>query len=164
MRGILGMFLFGLAVSFAGAGLAQDRQRTVWDGVYSSAQADRGSALYMQRCAVCHGVTLGGNNEAPPLVGEFIPDWDGTTLAQLSDKIGRTMPLDHPGSLSAGQTADILAFLLKANNFPSGSKDIDTSEGALSGTLFTAHNPGADKTRPTNAARNRSKVRGRSPE
>jgi mono/diheme cytochrome c family protein len=113
--------------------------KSTWDGVYSDAQASRGSALYFRNCAMCHGATLGGNGEAPPLVGRFIPDWQGTSLDQLFDKISTTMPLNHPGTLSAAANADLLAFILKANNFPAGTADL-TPDG-LKTVSFDAVKP-----------------------
>ena len=107
------------------AGIAQART-SVWDGVYSDAQAMRGQTLYMQSCARCHGADLSGTFEIPPLVGRFMPYWSGSTLDALFDYVSSAMPLDHPGALGAGANADILAFILKSNAIPSGSKELGT--------------------------------------
>jgi S-disulfanyl-L-cysteine oxidoreductase SoxD len=124
---------------------AQARQ-SVWDGVYTDAQADRGKGQYAQHCAVCHGTALEGNGESPPLTGEFIPDWAGTTLADLYDKIETTMPLNAPGTLRPAIVADILAYLLKENNFPAGQKELDATPATLGAVSF-------DVTKPKPAAR-----------
>lgn len=97
---------------------------STWDGVYSDAQAQRGRQQYLQHCALCHAPSLQGNYVSPPLVGEFMPDWGGSPLSDLYDFISTTMPLDKPGSLNAGAYADIVAYLLKANGFPSGASDL----------------------------------------
>jgi mono/diheme cytochrome c family protein len=115
--------------------------RSVWDGVYTDAQADRGSGQYTQHCAVCHGVALEGNGETPPLVGQFIPDWAGTTLADLYDKIQVTMPLNAPGTLRPAIAADILAFILKANNFPSGPNELGPASDSLKSVTFDVFKP-----------------------
>jgi mono/diheme cytochrome c family protein len=130
------------ALSQAGNAQAQVTA-SVWDGAYTDAQAARGNPLYMQHCAVCHGVTLGGDNQAPPLTGEFIPDWAGMTLSDLFDKIIVTMPLSAPGTLSRANTADILAFILKSNNFPGGSKELDADSSALKTISFDVSKPHA---------------------
>ena len=114
---------------------AQSRQ-SVWDGVYTDAQAERGRGQYAQHCAVCHGTALEGNGESPPLVGQFIPDWAGTTLADLDDKIQNTMPLNAPGTLRPAIAADILAYILKANSFPSGQNELDAAPGSLGRIAF----------------------------
>ena len=104
------------------AGIGGAQARSIWDGVYSDAQADRGHTLYMQNCSRCHGVNLWGTYEIPPLVGRFMPYYSGSSLAALFDYVSTAMPLDHPGVLPASVNADIVAYLLKANDVPSGSK------------------------------------------
>lgn len=94
------------------------------DGVYTDAQAQRGLEQYLRHCSVCHSASLEGNNESPPLVGRFMPDWKGSPLSDLYDYISTAMPLDHPGSLDAGAYTDIVAYLLKANGFPSGPAEL----------------------------------------
>jgi mono/diheme cytochrome c family protein len=121
---------------------AQAKQST-WDGVYTDSQAGRGREQYVQHCAMCHGAVLEGNGEAPPLTGEFIPDWAGMTLADLHDKIRLTMPLNAPGTLSPAATADILAYILKANSFPAGSKELGSDMGSLATIGFDVSKPPA---------------------
>jgi len=48
---------------------AQGAVHSIWDGVYTSAQADKGKALFSDNCAKCHGGTLDGNDEIPALKG-----------------------------------------------------------------------------------------------
>jgi S-disulfanyl-L-cysteine oxidoreductase SoxD len=128
-----------LAICAVSATAAQS-QTSTWDGVYTDAQAARGSSKYVQ-CAMCHGTVLEGNGEAPPLTGRFIPDWAGTTLADLFDKVQTTMPLYAPGTLSAGDTTDLIAFLLKSNNFPAGSTELAPSTDVLKTISFDAAKP-----------------------
>ena len=134
-----------LAACLAGPPEARSQSRqSVWDGVYTDAQADRGRGQYGQHCAVCHGADLEGNGESPPLVGQFIPDWAGTTLAELDDKIQNTMPLNAPGTLRPAIAVDILAYLLKANNFPSGQNELEATTNALGRIAFEVKsNPAA---------------------
>lgn len=106
---------------------AQPRQ-SVWDGVYTEEQASRGQTLFQQSCARCHGANLAGTFETPPLVGRFIPYWEGTTLDVLFDYVSTAMPLDRPGSLGPTANAAIVAFLLKANGFPAGTKEFGSGK------------------------------------
>ena len=130
--------------------MAQTRQ-SVWDGVYTDIQAERGNGQYRQHCAVCHGTTLEGNGEAPPLVGQFIPDWAGTTLADLYDKISVTMPLNAPNTLRPAVAADILAYLLKENNFPSGQKELGSESDFLKAISFDVFKPKPAAVKPKHA-------------
>jgi S-disulfanyl-L-cysteine oxidoreductase SoxD len=119
-----------LAVS-AALLLAQSA-RSVWDGVYSSEQAGRGSALYSSRCASCHGTALTGGESAPPLAGgEFLSNWYGLTTGDLFDRIRISMPADRPGSLKRDEVADVLAFVLSMNQFPAGKTDLERETETL---------------------------------
>ncbi|HEY2010204.1 MAG TPA: cytochrome c [Rhizomicrobium sp.] len=101
---------------------------STWDGIYTDAQAARGAERYKAACAMCHGPALEGNGEAPPLVGRFMPDWEGTNLSDLYDKVHDTMPLFAPGMLKPEDTSDMLAFILQANGFPSGAAPLATGD------------------------------------
>jgi len=99
--------------------------RSVWDGVYTEEQAKRGEPVYRKECAACHGEQLNGGESAPPLTGgAFLSNWNGLTLGDLFDRIRKTMPQTSPGRLSRQQDADILAFMLSMNKFPSGKTEL----------------------------------------
>jgi mono/diheme cytochrome c family protein len=115
---------------------------SIWDGVYTDAQAVRGELAFGTHCASCHGANLGGTGEAPALAGpQFLSDFDGLSVGDLFDRIRTTMPQDNPGSLSRDQLADILAFLLKANGLPSGAKELDRRSEYLRAIGFSAAKP-----------------------
>jgi hypothetical protein len=52
------------------------------------------------------------------------------------------MPADRPGQLSGARTADILAFVLKANRFPDGSGELSAEPDALKAIRFDTGQPG----------------------
>jgi cytochrome c len=111
---------------------AAAQQQTVWDGVYTREQSDRGEKLYAERCARCHGDALQGIEAAPALVGPaFYANWDGETLDALFDRIRTSMPQDRPGSLTRLENADILAYMLRAGGYPEGKLTLDSQGGAL---------------------------------
>lgn len=110
-----------LAVLAAGA---QDA-RTVWEGVYTEPQAERGEAIYAQMCANCHGTELEGIDMSPALAGAtFSSNWNELTMGDLADRIRISMPADRPGTMTRAQIADVMAFMLKANRFPSGESEL----------------------------------------
>jgi mono/diheme cytochrome c family protein len=106
--------------------------RSVWDGVYTKGQANRGQATYQEACLKCHGENLGGAEGGPPLAGEdFLRKWNGKTVGDLSRVIGKTMPADDPGNLSIREYSDIVAYILSVNEFPAGQKELDRDPAAL---------------------------------
>jgi quinoprotein glucose dehydrogenase len=112
--------------------LAAQTSRSVWDGVYTSEQAARGSALYASNCASCHGSALGGGESAPPLTGgEFFSNWNGLTVGDLFERIRISMPADRPGRLTREQNADIVAFMLSVSEFPAGKSQLDRQAEVL---------------------------------
>lgn len=102
-----------------------EHQRTVWDGVYTEAQAERGQALYKESCAACHAPDLRGNSVSPSLVGmSFTFLWGGSTLGALFERIQEQMPPARPGTLSPQTYRDILAFVLRMNSYPTGAQEL----------------------------------------
>ncbi len=114
---------------------AQGPPRTVAQGVYSAAQAARGQQVYQAQCAGCHGKAMEGGS-GPPLAGDgFRSNWSTRTVANLVDKIQKTMPFTLPGSLTRSQSIDLAAFVLQAGQFPTGP---ELTDGALAGIVFPA--------------------------
>jgi mono/diheme cytochrome c family protein len=115
---------------------------SVWDGVYTEAQAGRGEIIYAQSCAVCHGVDLSGGEMAPGLsTDEFKWNWNGVPVSDLADRIRISMPEDDPGSLSRQETSDVLAFMLWRANYPPGTTELARQAEFLRGIMFLAVKP-----------------------
>jgi S-disulfanyl-L-cysteine oxidoreductase SoxD len=99
--------------------------RTVWDSVYTLAQAARGETLYVKSCARCHQASLAGADESPALTGGgFLGNWNGLPLSDLQTRIRTTMPTDTVGIYDRKLVTDVIAYLLKANGFPAGASDL----------------------------------------
>jgi mono/diheme cytochrome c family protein len=104
---------------------------SVWDGVYTEAQAARGLAVYRERCVSCHGEKLDGGM-GPAVAGtDFMADWQGRTVSDLFQRIQLTMPLDDPGKLTPKETADLLAYVFSINMFPAGQGELASDRDAL---------------------------------
>ena len=116
--------------------------RSVWDSVYTDAQAKRGEKVSTEQCARCHGQTLTGAEAAPALVGDvFNANWEGVALGDLFERIRISMPQDTPGSLSRQQNADVIAYLLKAGKFPAGDRELGTDTTVLAQIRFVSNRP-----------------------
>jgi mono/diheme cytochrome c family protein len=110
----------------AGAGLvssqAPQKPRTVWDGVYTEAQATRATGVFGATCAGCHTLTSDGNR---PLSGESF--WQSNTqksVAELLGYVSKNMPNGNGGSLAQETYNDLVALILKSNGFPAGATEL----------------------------------------
>jgi len=119
-------------IGFQFSALRAQAPRSVWDGVYTDAQAKQGQASYNDKCSSCHGDTLMGGESAPALAGgEFLSNWNGLTLGDLFERIRTTMPQNRPGSLSRDVNTQILAYVLSVNQFPAGKTDLPAQTEVL---------------------------------
>jgi mono/diheme cytochrome c family protein len=113
--------LFALAASATiVAGVAASGQaptKTTNSGVYTAAQAERGKKLFATSCTTCH--------EPSRFAGDaFHESWDGKVMKEIWDVASGTMPEDNPGSLKQQEYADILAYFLQLNEYPTGDAEL----------------------------------------
>ncbi|HXS93001.1 MAG TPA: PQQ-binding-like beta-propeller repeat protein [Candidatus Limnocylindrales bacterium] len=104
--------------------------QTFKESRFTAAQADRGEQVYAAKCSTCHGENLSGMEQAPALAGPgFHRTWDSQPLLALANRIKTTMPPSAPGSLSANQLTDLLAYILKANDIRAGTVALTVAAG-----------------------------------
>ena len=116
----------GVTQSSLGAQAAPAGARTVWDGVYTDAQAERGAAVYKSACSECHGADLTGDGFAPALTGpEFSGNWNELSVGDLFERIRISMPPSGPATVTPAQKADILAHVFKLNKYPAGKTELE---------------------------------------
>ena len=79
---------------------------------------------------------------SPGLVGgEFVWNWNGLSVGDLFERLRVSMPQGEPGSVSRQEKADILAFLLEANDFPVGDTELADRMAMLRGITFLVQEP-----------------------
>jgi S-disulfanyl-L-cysteine oxidoreductase SoxD len=132
LLGVLFLLGLGCVLTLPSSSRVDARQlRSAMNGVYTDAQATRGEAISQARCIACHGEKLSGDI-APPLVGQdFLTVWEKQPLSELFDKIHNTMPADALGTLTRPQSADLTAYILRANRFPAGTTELGSDEPTL---------------------------------
>src|SRR5262245_41233604 len=102
---------------------AEPSDKTVWSGVYTEAQAQRGKSAYMRYCERCHKPDLLGIEGA--MKGEtFMERRREDTLETLFLDMKATMPRGNPGGLPDQTYVDIISYLLKNNEMPAGSSEL----------------------------------------
>ncbi len=139
VAGVSGVFALAVAhVIILGAqapgGTSERVARTVWDGIYTEAQAQRGRGFYAEHCASCHGANLEGAEHRALKGDRFWATWQDTTVDRLLTHVSTNMPHSEDGSLKgtlgARVYADIVAHMLNTNQFPSGTSELTESSVA----------------------------------
>lgn len=125
MKGRIALLIAAAALAAAGVSAFAQEKKSVKAGVYTAAQAERGQALYKTKCASCHAANYFTDNE-------FYTNYAGKPLWDLFDVISDSMPMDDPGSLKKEQYADLIAYVLQLNRFPTGDADLPIVKDALS--------------------------------
>jgi hypothetical protein len=116
------LFLVSATACLATAQTTTPR-RTVWEGVYTEAQAARGATAFGQSCSGCHSLTAQGKSS---LSGD--PFWKSfalKTVGDVLDYVSTNMPNGAPGSLTESTYRDIVAVMLKSNDFPAGTSELE---------------------------------------
>lgn len=119
-----------------GAQQQDARSRSVWDGAYTAAQAERGKQVYARHCARCHGDDLASPRN--PLSGDlFAEHWESRTLAALFRRIRDTMPAGQVTAVEESEKLDTMAYVLQQNGFPVGRVELTPDADALAKIQIT---------------------------
>lgn len=103
-------------------------------GIYREAQADRGRALFRDRCAECHY-----SSEMRGTQFQFA--WERRTVGDLYEHLVATMPEDDPGSLAPEEYVDVVAYILRLNGFPAGGPALGVDSPAFRVSLQAPDDP-----------------------
>jgi mono/diheme cytochrome c family protein len=129
----------GLVGSVITAAQTPAKGPTVWDGVYTEAQAERATAIFGSNCSNCHTLTSEGNR---PLSGDKF--WEGFTQKTVGDLlkfVSTSMPNNNPGTLPAASYNDLVALILKSNGFPAGTAEV-TPDAVATVQIIPKDGPG----------------------
>ena len=129
---VIGAMAAAAALATVGSieGFAQELATSA--GVFTEDQAARGKDTYMQECAACHLEDMLGDGIAPPLIGvPFSFRWSDLSIGDMYAAIRTTMPQGAPASLSPRGYLDVIAYMLQANEYPTGDTELPPDEAAL---------------------------------
>ena len=105
---------------------------TIWDGVYTAGQAERGKATFDLSCSRCHNSDLTGSDRGPTLVGDkFLANWLDGNLEALFSFIRDQMPQGSANIVNDAGKADVLAYILQRNSYPTGKTELPPDTGKL---------------------------------
>ena len=139
MLRLMCVLFVGSVTSAVTAQTAKPVGPTVWDGVFTDAQADRATGTFSQNCERCHTLASQGTR---PLTGDKF--WEGytqKTVADLLTFVKTNMPNGQGGSLPATTYNDLVALILKSNGFPAGKAEL-TPESVTDVQIIPKDGPG----------------------
>ena len=108
--------------------------KSVNDGVFTTTQAERGQKVFGGTCTACHDTGRFTGSD-------FLKSWSGQPLNALFDLVKTTMPEDNPGSLQEQEYADVIAYLLSLNKYPSGQDELQGTNEAMKAILMELKRP-----------------------
>src|SRR5688572_8543283 len=120
------VFLAALGTAIVSA-QAKPSGKTVWDGVYTDAQAERATATFSSTCSRCH--TLGADGTRPLSGDKFWEGYTQKTVADLLAFVSKNMPNGQGGTLPTATYNDLVALILKSNGFPTGTSELTPETG-----------------------------------
>ena len=131
---------------------------SVWDGVFTEAQANRGKGVYEGACGTCHGYRLNGAPDdpdmrsTPPLArARFLRVWQGRSLATLFEFTRATMPEDNPESMTEQEYIDVIAYMLAVGEMPAGGDELQPDADSLAGVIILGERTEMEPSRLTGA-------------
>jgi alcohol dehydrogenase (cytochrome c) len=105
--GAVGVAMISMA-AYAGA-------KSTKDGAYTSAQAERGKAVYDASCGSCHQADF---------YRERLTRFQSKPVSELFEVISTSMPADNIGGLSNSEYRDVLAYIFSITGSPSGNEEL----------------------------------------
>lgn len=126
MTGFSTFLLAFAALAVSAVADAQDApaERLVSSGVFSEAQATRGSGVYRTACESCHA-------KSEYTGDKFKVAWVSKTAFDIFDVIRSQMPEDNPGSLERQEYLDVVAYIFSLNAYPTGSGELPSDDDGL---------------------------------
>ena len=106
---------------------------TIWNNVFTQAQADHGKSIYTLKCQTCHGPTGRGGPGTPPVTGAALnTKWADATLLDLWNFAHMNMPPGAKGQAGSAQDyVDIVAHILDMHGADPGDVPLTTNEDQL---------------------------------
>ena len=99
---------------------------------FTEQQVAQGHKIYREHCQVCHGTSLANGQFGTPLRGAFFQyRWKGKSLGELLQFTYESMPPEQVKSLTRAQYAQVIAFILEANELPAGSQPLSENVATL---------------------------------
>ena len=131
-----------MTLTYTAVTIVNAQGKTVWNGVYTDAQAERARATFDSICTRCHTLEAGGSTRGGAVSGDkFWTAFTQKNVGDLLDYVSKNMPNGNGGSLPASTYNDLVALILKANGFPAGTAEV-TPEAVAGVQIIPKDGPG----------------------
>ncbi len=110
------------ALSISTVAIPVSADKSLNDGVYTKAQAEKGKTSYENNCKACHQVDF---------YQEKFQSWQGAPLIEFYDLVTSTMPGDRPGALELQDYTDAMAHIFSLMGYPAGDKALSHEDGSM---------------------------------
>ena len=131
VRVATGLIVAAALTLTGGTGGVEAAQPPATDGAFTTDQAASGWSVYGVQCGQCHGPSLEGMVDAPPLSGvDFLNGWAGQTTDELFAYLRDEMPPGQAGVLSDQSYVALVAYLLESNGAVPGDRTL-TADAAV---------------------------------
>jgi mono/diheme cytochrome c family protein len=104
-----------MVIGVAGLSVALASGRSTKDGAFTSAQAERGKAVYEKSCMNCHQMDF---------YRDKLATWQNKPVGQLFETVSTTMPADNVGGLLTSEYLDVLAYIFASTGSPAGEEEL----------------------------------------
>ena len=95
------------------------------EGIYTSAQAQRGRQVFENICSRCHHTEHWQEER-------FLARWEGVGVFRFWYYIYERMPEDEPPYvLTREQVSDVLTYILQLNGLPSGDAELGSDDDSV---------------------------------
>jgi mono/diheme cytochrome c family protein len=129
-----------IVIAAVGAVRASETTNAAKPKLYTAQQAAGGERTYDAKCSACHGDHLEGG-AGPALSGTTLGTLAKNTKMTVGDMfsfVAQQMPLNDPASLSRSEYAEIMAYILKKNGYPAGTKSLTYGAAMVSTVRITS--------------------------
>ena len=104
---------------------------TVWDGVYTEAQAARATSVFGASCSNCHSLAPDGTGNRPLSGDRFWQRNTQKSVGELLAFVSKNMPNGaNAGTLPPATYNDLVALILKSNGLPVGTTELTPETAA----------------------------------
>src|SRR5262249_44043513 len=139
-----GALLVGSLIAAAAVSLCAQKAPSIWEGIFTDAQVERGKTAYTANSESWHGPFLNKHDNGVSSLGgqDFDFNWRGQTVGERFERTKKTMPPHAEGKLGDQTYLDIITYILQYNGYPTGSSELKADPETLKKIVIETQSAG----------------------